>query len=82
MYFLNKTKLRAQNEYIQNNPDLPRILSLWNLLEHKYIQQTAEIIPLVLPSIKINKKIGVPMLDRPLFTRANISSLGNLEGWE
>jgi hypothetical protein len=33
---------------------------------------------LVLPSIKINRKIGIPMLDRPVFTRENINKLGKL----
>lgn len=67
---------------VTTNPDLPRILSLWSLLDHKYVQQTAETIPLVLPSIRVNKKIGIPMLDRPAFARANIGSLSNLSDWK
>ena len=57
------------------NPDLPQIISLWNALENKYIQQTFETLPLVMPSIKVNKKIGLPMTDRPVMTRQNIGNL-------
>ena len=39
-YFLNKKSRLAQNDLVAANPDLPRILQLWNLLENKYLQQT------------------------------------------
>jgi hypothetical protein len=82
MYLMNKSKRKAQNDMVTTNPDLPRILSLWSILDHKYVQQTAETIPLVLPSIRVNKKIGIPMVDRPAFTRENVVNLTRLDGWE
>ena len=54
-----------------SNPDLPRIISLWNILENNYIQKTFENVPLIMPNIRVNKKIGIPMLDRPLLKRKN-----------
>lgn len=34
--------------------------------------------PLVLPSIKVNRKVGIPMTERPIMTRENIHSLSTL----
>ncbi len=34
-----------------------------------------ESVPLVLPSIKINKKIGIPMTDKPTIDRNNINEV-------
>ncbi len=56
---------------MSSNPDLPRIISLWNILENNYIQKTFENVPLIMPNIRVNKKIGIPMLDRPLLKRKN-----------
>jgi hypothetical protein len=28
-------------------------------------------VPLIMPNIRVNKKIGIPMLDRPLLKRKN-----------
>lgn len=71
-YLLNRKVRQSQNDLVTANPDLPRILQLWNILENKYLQQATEIVPLILPSIKVNKKIGIPMLDLPLMTREKI----------
>ena len=46
---------------------------LWNMLENKWLQQGMEI---MMPSIKVNKKIWIPMCDTVL-TRENICSLPN-----
>ncbi len=51
------------------NPDLPRILSLWNLLENKYLMQTVETVPLLLPAIKVNRKLGIPIVDKTHMNR-------------
>lgn len=45
---------------INANPDLNFALELWNMLEGKWIKNGMEII---MPSIKINKKIYIPMID-------------------
>lgn len=36
-YLLHKGDRTTQNALMAANPDLPRILSLWNLLENKYL---------------------------------------------
>ena len=59
---------------VSSNPDLPRILSLWNILENKYVQKTIENVPLIMPNIRVNKKIGIPMLDRPIIDLKNINA--------
>lgn len=46
-------------------------IELWNLLENKFVQKAMEII---IPSVKINKKIYIPMLDT-LITRDTIGNL-------
>lgn len=38
MYLINKSKRKEQNDMVTTNPDLPRILSLWSILDHKYVQ--------------------------------------------
>jgi hypothetical protein len=78
-YFINKAKRLEKNDLVSTNPDLPRIISLWNILENKYILKTFENVPLILPSIRVNKKIGIPMLDRPIMTRENINYLRNFQ---
>jgi hypothetical protein len=45
---------------------------LWNILENKYVQKTFENVPLIMPNIRVNKKIGIPMIDRPVMGRKNI----------
>jgi|LauGreDrversion4_2_1035121.scaffolds.fasta_scaffold379206_2 hypothetical protein len=58
------------------NPDLPRILSLWNLLENKYLMQTVETVPLLLPAIKVNRKLGIPIVDKTHMNRKRNMNLG------
>jgi hypothetical protein len=72
--FFNKEKRQEKSDLASSNPDLPRIISLWNILENKYVQKTFENVPLIMPNIRVNKKIGIPMLDRPVMGRANIKS--------
>jgi hypothetical protein len=47
-------------ELINTNPDMNLAIELWNILENKWIRQGMEII---MPSIKVNKKIYIPMTD-------------------
>ena len=72
--FFNKEKRQEKSDMASSNPDLPRIISLWNILENKYIQKTFENVPLIMPNIRVNKKIGVPMLDRPVMGRGDNKS--------
>ena len=58
-------------ELMNTNPDMNLARELWNMLENKWIRQGMEII---MPSIKINKKIYIPMTDI-VMTRDNISKL-------
>ena len=74
--FFNKQKRQEKSDLANSNPDLPRIISLWNLLENKYVQKTFDNVPLIMPNIRVNKKIGIPMLDRPLLGRSNLKSEG------
>jgi hypothetical protein len=59
-YLINKKKRLDQLELINANPDLNLARELWNMLENKWIRQGMEVI---MPSIKINKKIYIPMCD-------------------
>jgi Hormone-sensitive lipase (HSL) N-terminus len=70
-YLLNKQKRIDQMELINANPDMNLARELWNMLENKWVRQGMEII---MPSIKINKKIFIPMTD-VIMTRENISNL-------
>lgn len=58
-------------ELINANPDMNLARELWNMLENKWIRQGMEII---MPSIKVNKKIYIPMTDT-VITRENIDKL-------
>ena len=58
-------------ELINANPDMNLARELWNMLENKWIRQGMEII---MPSIKVNKKIYIPMTDT-ILTRENIDKL-------
>jgi hypothetical protein len=58
-------------ELINANPDMTLARELWNMLENKWIRQGMEII---MPSIKVNKKIYIPMTDT-ILTRENIDKL-------
>jgi hypothetical protein len=58
-------------ELINANPDINLARELWNMLENKWIRQGMEII---MPSIKVNKKIYIPMTDT-VITRENIDKL-------
>lgn len=58
-------------ELINANPDMNLARELWNMLENKWIRQGMEII---MPSIKVNKKIYIPMTDI-VITRENIDKL-------
>ena len=58
-------------ELINANPDMNLARELWNMLENKWIRQGMEII---MPSIKVNKKIYIPMTDT-IITRENIDKL-------
>jgi hypothetical protein len=70
-YFLNKKKRIDQMELINANPDMNLARELWNMLENKWIRQGMEAI---MPSIKVNKKIYIPMTDT-IMTRENIDKL-------
>ena len=70
-YLLNKKKRIDQLELINANPDLNLARELWNMLENKWIRQGMEVI---MPSIKVNKKIYIPMCDL-VMTRDNINKL-------
>ena len=70
-YLVFKQKRLAQNDLLIANPDLNLARQLWNMLENKYIMQAFE---LSLPSIRINKKIYIPMVDTVL-TRENVCHL-------
>jgi|LauGreDrversion4_2_1035121.scaffolds.fasta_scaffold94654_2 hypothetical protein len=70
-YFLNKKKRIDQMELINANPDMNLARELWNMLENKWIRQGMEAI---MPSIKVNKKIYIPMTDT-VMTRENIDKL-------
>ena len=58
-------------ELINANPDMTLARELWNMLENKWIRQGMEII---MPSIKVNKKIYIPMTDT-ILKRENIDKL-------
>eukprot|EP00347_Sterkiella_histriomuscorum_P001768 403370757 len=70
-YFFQKQKCLEQSNLLNSNPDMNLAIELWNLLENKYVQQAMEI---VIPSIKLNKKIFIPMIDT-ILTRENIDKL-------
>jgi Hormone-sensitive lipase (HSL) N-terminus len=70
-YLINKKKRLDQLELINANPDLNLARELWNMLENKWIRQGMEVI---MPSIKVNKKIYIPMCDT-VMTRENINCL-------
>lgn len=74
-YFLNKKKRLDQNELVNANPDLNLTRELWNMLENKLVQRAMEIL---IPSIKVNKKIFIPMVDT-ILTRDNICNLPKFE---
>ena len=74
-YFLNKKKRIDQMELINANPDMNLARELWNMLESKWIRQGMEII---IPSIKVNKKIYIPMTDT-VMTRDNIDLLADFK---
>ena len=59
---------------VNANPDLNLAKDLWNMLENKWLRQGMEII---MPSIKVNHKICIPMTD-VIFTRENINALPDL----
>ena len=53
------------------NPDLALAIELWNMMENKYLLNAMEI---SMPSIKVNKKIYIPMTDM-VMTRDNLDKL-------
>lgn len=69
IYLFNKKRRVQQNDLVVSNPDINLALELWNMLENKFILQVFE---LSLPSVKINKKIFIPMIDT-IITRDNIT---------
>ena len=74
-FFFRKKKCLDQNDLVNANPDMNLARDLWNILENKLVLQAMEII---LPSVKINKKICLPMCDT-LITRENIQHLPSFE---
>lgn len=58
-------------ELVNANPDLDLARELWNMLENKVILKGMEV---VIPSVKINKKVYLPMCD-VIMTRENIWNL-------
>jgi hypothetical protein len=66
-----------QHEITNANPDMNLARELWNMLENKWLQRSMEII---MPSVKVNKKIWVPMVD-VVMTRDNIDALPRFEGY-
>lgn len=86
-YFLFAKKKRLdQHEMVNANPDLSLARELWNLMENKWVQKGIE---LVLPNVKLNKKIWVPMCDE-VITRDNVHKLkkfikiegDGVQGWK
>jgi hypothetical protein len=72
-YYFFKGHRLEQNEYFCANPDLEIARGIWNLLENKVAKG---LLGVVLPKIKVNNKIYVPMLDNPeLFTKKDIGQL-------
>ena len=57
------------------NPDINVARELWNILDSKLIQQGMD---LIMPSIKLNKKIYIPMIDT-ILTKDNIGTLPQFE---
>ena len=74
-YALNKKERLHRNDLLCANPDLNLTIELWNLLEQPMVVQALEI---VMPSIKVNKKIYIPMVDT-LLTTENINKLPTYE---
>ncbi|CDW87878.1 hormone sensitive [Stylonychia lemnae] len=74
-YFLQRKKCNDYSDLINANPDLNLSVELWNLLDNKIVMQAMEIL---LPSIKINKKIYIPMIDT-ILTKDNIKKLPSFE---
>jgi hypothetical protein len=71
-YYMVMTKKRMDQQEIMNaNPDINLARELWNILDSKLIQKGMEII---MPSIKLNKKIYIPMIDT-ILTRDNVGTL-------
>ena len=68
-YLLNKQKRFDQFNLANTNPELEVARDLWNLMDSEWMQHAIKII---MPSIKVNKKIYVPMVDTVL-TRDNIN---------
>lgn len=56
---------------VTTNPDLVQTMELWNMMESKFVMKSMEA---MMPSVKINKKLYIPMLDT-IFTRENLGSL-------
>ena len=56
---------------VNANPDLALARELWNMLENKFLLNAMEI---SMPSIKVNKKIYIPMADM-VMTRDNLDKL-------
>lgn len=74
-YFLHRQERQDQNALVLANPNLSRTRELWNMLDNKYIMSAFEVI---LPSVSVNRKILIPMLDT-IITRENINSLNVFE---
>eukprot|EP00347_Sterkiella_histriomuscorum_P000824 403374374 len=70
-FFFNKEKRSEQCEMIKANPDLSMTLELWNMMENKHIAQALEI---VLPTVRHNKILYIPMTDI-ILTKDNIDKL-------
>ena len=73
-YLFNKKRRLERNDLMNANPDLDLAIQLWNSLENQWLQQAMEVI---LPTIKINKLIYIPMTDT-ILTRDNVHQLPSL----
>lgn len=75
VYFLSKRRRMERNDLVNANPDLNLAIELWNLLDNKFVSHALEV---MMPSIKNNKKIYIPMVDT-IITRENIDKLPKFE---
>ena len=73
-FLLSKKERQKNNELYLANPDLELAREVWNLMENQTIMTIMEV---GLPSIQINHKIYVPMIDT-LITKENIMDLPKL----
>jgi len=67
-YLVQKEKRRSQKDMVAMNPDISQTQELWNMMERPFILKSMETL---MPKIKINKSLYIPMLDTVL-TRENV----------